>query len=76
MGVVDATCGKDFIAALDALIEAVGCKDLAMSEWGITRDDLPRFVDNYHRVRGGDINGDPIHLTDDDLLAMYEASFK
>ena len=76
MGVADATSGKDFIAALDALIEAVGCKDLAMSEWGITRDDLPRFVDNYHRVRGGDINGDPIHLTDDDLLDMYEASFK
>lgn len=39
MGVADATSGKDFIAALDALIEAVGCKDLAMSSFGISEKD-------------------------------------
>ena len=76
MGVENPTSGKDFIDALDRLIAAVGCQDLKMSDHGITREELQKWPQHIHEVLGGDITADPLPLSDDDYLSIYEASYK
>ncbi|MGI6217176.1 MAG: iron-containing alcohol dehydrogenase [Coriobacteriales bacterium] len=76
MGHPEAKTGKDFIAALDELIEAVGCSDLKMSDNGIEESELPGFVDLYHKVWGGNNDADPLKLTDEDVLGMLQRSYK
>ena len=76
MGVENPTSGKDFIRALDRLIAAVGCQDLKMSDHGITREELQKWPQHIHEVLGGDITADPLPLSDDDYLSIYEASYK
>lgn len=76
MGVENPRSGKDFIAALDALIESVGCKDLKMSEEGITKEEIKTWPSRIREVLGGDITADPLPLSDEDYLGIYERSFK
>ena len=76
MGVKDASSGKDFIKALDDLIASVGCSDLRMSDAGITKEELKKYPQKVHEVLGGDITADPVLLSDEDYLAIYEASYK
>ena len=76
MGVENPTSGKDFIRALDRLIAAVGCQDLKMSDHGITREELQKWPQHIHEVLGGDITADPLPLSDEDYLSIYEASYK
>ena len=76
MGVENPKSGKDFIQALDQLIAAVGCQDLKMSDYGITRDELQKWPQHIHEVLGGDITADPLPLSDDDYLSIYEQSYK
>ena len=76
MGVENPAGGKDFISALDRLIAAVGCQDLKMSDHGITREEIKKWPQHIHEVLGGDITADPLPLSDDDYLSIYEASYK
>lgn len=76
MGVENPASGKDFIAALDKLIADVGCADLKMSEDGITKEELKKYPAKVHEVLGGDITADPLLLSDDDYLAIFEAAWK
>lgn len=76
MGVENPTSGKDFIKALDDLIASVGCQDLKMSEAGITKDELKKFPPMVHKVLGGDITADPLSLSDEDYLSIYEKSYR
>lgn len=76
MGVEDAKSGKDFTAALDKLIAEVGCAGLKMSDYGISKDELPGVVKKYHEVWGGNNDADPVKLSDEDVLAIYERSYK
>ena len=76
MGVENPQSGKDFIMALDNLIDSVGCADLKMSEEGITRDEIKLWPKRIHEVLGGDITADPLPLSDDDYLGIFERSYK
>lgn len=76
MGVENPQSGKDFIMALDNLIASVGCADLKMSEEGITRDEIKLWPKRIHEVLGGDITADPLPLSDDDYLGIFERSYK
>lgn len=76
MGVDNPSSGKDFIKALDDLIVSVGCADLKMSEAGITRDELKKYPEMIHKVLGGDITADPLTLSDEDYLEIYEKAYK
>ena len=76
MGVENPVNGKDFIAALDKLIADVGCADLKMSEEGITKEELKKYPTKVHEVLGGDITADPLPLSDDDYLTIFEAAWK
>ena len=72
MGVSNPTSGKDFIAALDKLISDIGCGDLKMSDECITKEELKRYPSKVHEVLGGDITADPLPLSDDDYLTIFE----
>jgi alcohol dehydrogenase len=76
MGVENASSGKDFIDALDKLIEDVGCADLKMSEAGITKEELKEYPAKVHEVLGGDITADPLPLSDADYLTIFENAYK
>lgn len=76
MGVENPTSGKDFICALDALLKSIGCADLKMSDAGITREELKLYPKRIHEVLGGDITADPLPLSDEDYLEIYEKSFR
>ncbi len=76
MGMENATSGKDFIKALDDLIASVDCADLKMSEAGITEEEIKLYPKRVHEVLGGDITADPLPLSDDDYLEIYQKSFK
>ena len=76
MGVENPESGKDFIKILDALIEAVGCKDLKMSDAGITKEEIGKWPKRIREVLGGDITADPLPLSDEDYLGIYERSFR
>ncbi len=76
MGAEDAASGKDFIKALDDLIASVDCADLKMSEAGITEEEIKLYPKRVHEVLGGDITADPLPLSDEDYLEIYQKSFK
>lgn len=76
MGVKNPESGKDFIKALNGLIEAVGCKDLKMSDAGITKEEIGKWPKRIREVLGGDITADPLPLSDEDYLGIYERSFR
>jgi alcohol dehydrogenase len=76
MGIENPQSGKDFIAALDTLIESVGCKNLKMSDAGITKEEIRKWPKRIREVLGGDITADPLPLSDEDYLGIYERSFK
>lgn len=76
MGVENPASGKDFMKALDELIAAVGCADLKMSDAGITREELKLYPQKIHEVLGGDITADPLPLSDEDYLEIYEKSYR
>jgi len=74
MGVENPTSGKDFIDALDRLLASIDCADLKMSDAGITRDELQTWPAHIRKVLGGDITADPLPLSDEDYLGIYERS--
>lgn len=76
MGIENPTSGKDFIKALDKLISEVGCENLKMSDYGITKEELKKYPQRIHEVHGGDINADPVKLSDEDYLKIFEAAYK
>lgn len=76
MGVENPQSGKDFIKALDLLLASIDCDDLKMSEEGITREEIKKWPARIREVLGGDITADPLPLSAEDYLGIYERSFK
>lgn len=76
MGVEHPSSGKDFVKALEDLLAAVGCSDVKMSDAGITKEELKLYPKRMHEVLGGDITADPLPLSDEDYLEIFEKSYK
>ncbi len=76
MGVGNPTSGQDFIKALDDLIASIGCADLKMSAEGIAEEELKLYPAKVHEVLGGDINADPLPLSDEDYLTIFRNAYK
>lgn len=76
MGVKDATSGKDFIAALDNLLASINCDKLKMSDYGITKEELKTYPQRIADVLGGDITADPLPLSAEDYLSIFEKSYR
>ena len=75
LGKTDATQAQDFIVALEQLMIACGVSELKMSEYGITPEEFPEMVASA-RAMGGLFAADPAELTDDQLLKIYQDSWK
>lgn len=66
--------GYAFVKALIKLMERTGCRDLAMSSFGIKREDFPRIVDMTVDEVGIDL--DRYTLTKEDMYQILEDSYK
>lgn len=76
MGLANATSGKDFVTALDNLLAAIHCDALKMSEVGITKEELKTYPQRITEVLGGDITADPLPLSAEDYLTIFEKSYR
>ncbi len=76
MGKIDATEPTDFLICLEALKKACGVDNLKMSDYGITREELPAFVQDAKDTMMGLFKADQLELSDADCLAIYEVSYK
>ena len=76
LGMQEAKEPMDFITALSALQEACGVAELKMSDYGITPDEFPAMADNAMDCMGFLLGHDPIRLTKEDMVAIYEASYR
>lgn len=65
-----------FVTELARLKRECGVDGLAMSEWGITRDELPAIAENAITTNGALFGHDPVELSVDDVTAILEASWK
>ena len=76
MGKVNATKAEDFITALKEMQAACGVDNLKMSDYGITPDEFPKMVQNTRDAMGFLLQFDPTPLTDDDMLKIYQQSYR
>lgn len=67
---------SDFLDALKKLQEDCGVAGLKMSDYGITREELPKLVKNARDYMGGLFKVDPAPLSDEEALAIFEESYR
>ena len=67
---------SDFIDALKLMQKECGVSELKLSDWGITEEDLPKFVQIARDTMGKLFVLDPRPLLDEEVLAVYQKSFK
>ena len=76
MGMEDASKPEDFITALVKLQEDCGVADLKMSHYGIEPSEFPKMVQNARDTLGPNFLNDPIQLTDEDCVGIYQKSYR
>ena len=76
LGMPEADKPEDFLTALTRLQEACGVADLKMSDYGITRDEAEKFMRNAREVMGIMFTSDRIAMSDADIVAIYEESWR
>ena len=76
LGKKDATHPMDFVIALVQLQVACGVDNLKMSDYGIRREDLPVMAKNARDTMGDLFLLDPIALSEEDCIAIYEQSYR
>ena len=76
LGMEDAKEPMDFITALTRLQEACGVADLRMSDYGITPDEFETMAHNAKSAMGWLFEADPLPLSIEDCVAIYQASYK
>ena len=80
MGATDAELAERgplaFIDELDRLKRACHVDELRMSDWGITREELPDIAANALETNGALFAHDPVRLSHDDVTAILEASWR
>ena len=76
MGKTDAKEPMDFVTALVDLQKACGVDELKMSDYGITPEEFPKFVENARSTMGILFKMDRIKLSDEDLIKIYTESYR
>lgn len=76
LGKKDASHSMDFVIALVQLQVRCGVDNLKMSDYGITQEDLPDMAKNARETMGDLFLMDPIVLSDEDCIAIYEQSYR
>ncbi len=76
LGRQDADKPEDFLTALKSLQEACGVADLKMSDYGITPSEFETMAHNAKSAMGWLFEHDPLPLSIDDCVAIYQASYR
>jgi alcohol dehydrogenase len=76
LGKADATRPADFVEALVDLQRQCGVAALRMSDYGIKREELPALARKARETMGGLFAVDPAPLSDADVVAILEASYR
>jgi alcohol dehydrogenase len=64
-----------FVDALKDLKEACGVDNLTMSDFGIQRNDIPKFVKNARETMGGLFDLDRYQLSDEETAGILEQAY-
>lgn len=65
-----------FVAALRELQQECGVDSLKMSDYGIKKEDFPKFAQNARTTMGGLLQLDCYPLSDADIIGIFEESYK
>ncbi len=76
LGAADATEAMDFVTALVSLQKQCGVDHLKMSDYGMKKDEIPKYAANARANMGGLFAGDPVSLSDEDVVAILEKSYQ
>ncbi|QQO07795.1 iron-containing alcohol dehydrogenase [Breznakiella homolactica] len=76
LGMKDATDPKDFIFMLEKLKMDCGVADLKMSDYGITKEELPAIAKKARETMGGLFTSDLIPVTDEDSTAILARAYR
>ena len=76
LGRPTATKPEDFLDALAALQRACGVDALKMSDYGIVPEEFPAMAKNARDTLGGLFACDPAPLSDEDVVAIYQKSYR
>ncbi len=67
---------EDFLVVLDKLLDDCGVGQLKMSDFGITKEELPVFAHEAKKVFEQLFYNDPSLLSEEDCLKIYEESYQ
>ena len=76
MGMKDADKAEDFITALLKLQKDCGVDDLKMSDYGFESDESMTLAKGARSMQGGLYDANPCELTDEDVAAMFDKSYR
>ena len=76
LGYRDTTDPMDFVKALEQLIVDCDVADLKMSDFGIQKSDIEELADNALATGGLMFKVDRVQLTKEDVMKIYEESYK
>ncbi|QJB57932.1 iron-containing alcohol dehydrogenase [Pseudodesulfovibrio sp. zrk46] len=67
--------GVAFLDALDNLINACGLGDEKLTDYGVTREEIPALAENAITTMGALFDITPVQMNMDDVVAIFEAAF-
>jgi len=76
MGCVQAQSPMDFVVALVQLQKDCGVYGLKLSDYGVKVEELDKYVKNARATMGGLFSCDPTPLSDEDVVAIYQKSYR
>ncbi len=76
MGRINANDPMDFVEELVDLQKACNVNELKMSDYGITKEEIPTLAKNAFETMGGLFEVDPAPVSLEDCIAIYEASYR
>ncbi|HEY5584731.1 MAG TPA: iron-containing alcohol dehydrogenase [Ruminiclostridium sp.] len=76
LGKTDAKEPMDFVNALVELQKSCGVDKLKMSDYGVKLEEINELAKNARHTMGGLFACDPAQLSDKDVVAIYEKSYR
>lgn len=76
LGKTDASKPKDFLTALSDLQKECGVENLKMSDYGIKSEEFPVMAKEARTTMGGLFACDRIELPEEDVISIYQKSYK
>ncbi|BCS87384.1 iron-containing alcohol dehydrogenase [Pseudodesulfovibrio sediminis] len=68
--------GVAFLDALDTLITDIGLADEKLSDYGVTREEIPALAENALTTMGALFDITPVQMNIEDVIAIYEAAYE